>query len=94
MPFAARWVDLEIITLGEESQTVKDKHCVIFMFGILKKDTNEFICRTEMDSQTLKTNLKLPNGTGGWGGRDGQGVWNWHMHTEVYGMIGHWGPAV
>ena len=83
MPFAARWVDLEIITLGEESQTVKDKHCVIFMFGILKKDTNEFICRTEMDSQTLKTNLKLPNGTGG-GGCTGnwglayshRGIWN------------------
>ena len=21
-------------------------------------------------------------------------VWNWHMKTEVYGMIDHWGPAV
>ena len=28
-----------------------------------KKDTNELICRTETDSQTLKTNLWLPNGT-------------------------------
>ena len=27
-------------------------------------------------------------------GRDGLGVWDWHMHTEVYGMIGQWEPAV
>ena len=26
--------------------------------------------------------------------RDGLGVWDWHMHTEVYGMIGQQGPAV
>ena len=30
-------------------------------------DTNELICRTEADSQTLK-NLWLPRGTGGGGG--------------------------
>ena len=31
-----------------------------------------------------------------WGvrGRDGLGVWDWHMHTEVYRMIDKWGPAV
>ena len=27
------------------------------------------------------------------GRRDELGVWDWHMHTEVYGMIGQWGPA-
>ena len=21
------------------------------------------------------------------------GVWDWHMHTEVYGMIGQWRPT-
>jgi len=34
------------------------------------------------------------DGVGGDGGRDGLGVWDWHMHTEVYEMIGHQGPAV
>ena len=56
-----------------------------------KKDTNKLIYRTETDSHTLK-NLWLPKGTGG--GRDGLGVWDQHMHNVVYGMIGHWGPAV
>ena len=27
-------------------------------------------------------------------GRDRLGVWDLHMHTEVYGMTGQWGPAV
>ena len=40
-------------------------------------------------------NLWLPQGTGigGWRG-DGLEVWDWHMHTEVYGMTGQRGPAV
>ena len=60
--------------------------------GIYKKGTNEIICRTETDSKTLRTNLGLPKGIGR--GRDGLGTWDWHMHTEVYGMAGQWGPAV
>ena len=31
-------------------------------------------------------------GKGGW--RDGLGVWDWHKHTAVCGMIGQWGPVV
>ena len=33
-------------------------------------------------------------GGGREGGMDGLGAWDWHMHTEVYGMIGRWGPAI
>ena len=36
-----------------------------------------------------QTNLWLPK-VGG----DGLGVWDWHMHTMVPGMIGQQGPAV
>ena len=28
------------------------------------------------------------------GGSDALGIWDWHMHTEIYRMIGQWGPAV
>ena len=38
MPFAATWMDLEIVTLSEVSQTETDKYRIIpFMCGILKK---------------------------------------------------------
>ena len=48
-----------MIILGEVSQTEKDKyHIISLICGIRKK--NEIICRTEIDSQTQKTNLWLP----------------------------------
>ena len=27
------------------------------------------------------------------GGMHGWGLWDWHMHTEVSGVTGQWGPA-
>ena len=66
MPFAATWMDLEIIILSEVSQTEKDKyHMVSLTCGILKNDTNELIYKTERDAQIQKTNLRLPKGKGG-----------------------------
>ena len=51
LPFAATWMDLEIITPSEASQIEKDKyHMISFIREILKK--NELIHRTEIDSQT------------------------------------------
>ena len=52
MPFAATWLDLEIIILSKVSQTEKDKyHDITYRYN-LKYDTGEFICKTEADSQT------------------------------------------
>ena len=53
MPFAATWMDLEIIILREVSQTEKDKipYDITYMWN-LKYDTNELIYKTETDSQT------------------------------------------
>ena len=50
MPFAATWMDLEIIILSEvrERQILYD---IIYMWN-LKNDTNELIYKTETDLQT------------------------------------------
>ena len=52
MPFAATWMDLEIVILSEVSQTEKDKyHTISLICGNQKvNDTNELINKT--DSQT------------------------------------------
>ena len=64
-PFAATWMDLEMIILSEVSQAEKDKyHMISLICGILKNDTNELVYKTETDSQTSKTNLWLPEGKG------------------------------
>ena len=36
MPFAATWMDLEIIIPGEVSQTEKDKHMISHMWNLKK----------------------------------------------------------
>ena len=66
MPFAATWMDLEIIVLSEVSQTEKDKY-ITYMRNLLKNDINELFYKTETDSQ--RTNLRLP----GWG-REEEGL--------------------
>ena len=48
MPFAAPWMDLEIIIVNEVSQ--KDKYDITYMWTI-NYDTNELIYETEADSQ-------------------------------------------
>ena len=57
MPFAAIWMDLEIIILSEVSQTEKDKYYMISHTWNLKNKTNELIYKTETDSYTRKTEL-------------------------------------
>ena len=43
MPFAATWMDLEIIRLSESSQTEKDKYHDTASMWNLKYDTNELV---------------------------------------------------
>ena len=50
--FVVTWVYVEIIILSEVSQTEKDKYHVIYYMWNLKKNTNEFIYKTEIDPQT------------------------------------------
>ena len=50
MPFAATWMDLEVIILNEVRQTEKDKYHLYVESK--KKNTNELIYKTEIDPQT------------------------------------------
>ena len=52
IPFAAKWMDLEIIILSEVSQKEKDKYHMISHMWNLKYGTNEPIYKPETDSQT------------------------------------------
>ena len=53
MPFAATWMDLEIMILSEVSQKEKDKyHMIITYMWNLKYDTNEPVYETETESWT------------------------------------------
>ena len=72
MPFAATWMDPEIIILSEVRQWKTNIIWYYLHVESKKKGTNELICRTETDSQNLK-HLWLLKGTGG-RGWDGLGV--------------------
>ena len=52
-PFAATWIDLELVILSEVSQTQKDKyHMILLTRGIKKKktSTNKLLYKTEVES--------------------------------------------
>ena len=68
MPFAATWIQQEIIMLSEVNQKEKDE----FHMN-LKYDTKETIYKTETDSQTQRTGLEF--GKRKRRERDGLGVW-------------------
>ena len=73
MPFAATWLDPEIIILSEVIPTEKDKYrmkspiCRIF-----KNDTNGLIYKTQTGSQMYKSTYGYQRGKG----RDRLGVWD------------------
>ena len=50
LPFAVKWMDVEIIILNEVSQR-HIPYDITYMWN-LKNDTNELIYKTETDSQT------------------------------------------
>ena len=53
-----RWMNLEPIIWSEVSQKEKDKYCFLtLIYGIYKKDTEEFIYRAAMEKQTLRIDI-------------------------------------
>ena len=59
MPFAATYMDLEIIILSE----VRERQNIIYhLYVESKNDTNALTYKTETDPQTLKTHSWIPKG--------------------------------
>ena len=52
MPFAATWMQLEIITLNEVSQTKTNMYDITYMWN-LKYGTNEPICKTRSEERRV-----------------------------------------
>ena len=53
MPFAATWMDLEIVVLSEVIQTEKEKYHMAFLtWSLTRNDTNELTYKTERNTQT------------------------------------------
>ena len=62
LPFAAKWMDLEIIILSEVSQR-QISYDIICMCNLKKKDTNELTYKI-IDPQTQKANYGYQRGKG------------------------------
>ena len=78
MPFAATWVDLEIIIPSEVSQRKDKYHMISPICRILKNDINELIYKTEINSHRTQTNWYQR----GKGGGDKLGVW-----VKIYTLL-------
>ena len=65
MPFEATWMDLEIITLSEVSQTEKDKYYIITCMWNLKINANELIYKIETDFRHRKQTYGCQSGKRG-----------------------------
>ena len=75
MPFAAIWMDLEIIILSELSQTKKDKYHMISLICEVYNMAQMNLSTKQKHTHKHRGQTCGCQGEGGWG-RDGLGVWD------------------
>ena len=74
MPFAATWMQLEIIILSEISQKEKDKYHMISLICGIQNMTQMNITMKQKQTHGHREQTCGGQGGGGWG-RDGMGGW-------------------
>ena len=74
--FIETQMDLETVIQSEVSQKEKSKYHII-LCRIWKNDTDELTCKTEIETQTQRTNVWIPKG-------EGHGGINGEIGTDIY----------
>ena len=65
--FSETWMDLETVIQSEVSQKEKNKYCIIpLICGMQKNDTDELICKTEIETQPQRMDIWIPAGKWEW----------------------------
>ena len=78
MPFAATWVVIEIVTLGEVNQAKTNATCYhLHVESKIRVQVNWFTNQNQVTD--VKTNLMVT-----WKGRDKLGDWNGHVYTAMH----------
>ena len=62
MPFAATWMDLEIVTLREVGQTEKEKYLWHLLYAESKKKLYKWTYLQNRLTDLVNENLQLPGG--------------------------------
>ena len=77
MPFAATWMELEMVILREVSQTQKDEHHTVYMWR-LKKGYKWACLQNRSKATDVENKLMLTEAVGR---RDKLGDWEGRVHS-------------
>ena len=80
MPFAARWMDIEIIILSKINKAMKG---IWYHIQNLKRDTKDVSAQKKQTHSLWKQTYDYQSGQEE--GRDGLGFWDWHR--DLYPMF-------
>ena len=82
MPFAAIWMDLEIIILSEVIRERQISYDITYMWNL--KQWYQWIYLQSRHRLTDFENKHCYQRQKVWGVEDKLGIWDWHIHTTIY----------